>query len=67
MGTLRVYGTKNGTEKVIFAMLAENAGCRATAKRTAAQHGYTITKVIRNGTLGTSYGWQDVTEEFLRD
>ena len=66
MGTLRIYGAKNGTEKVIFAMLADTAGCRATAKRTAAQHGYTITKVIRNGTLETSYGWQDVTKEFLR-
>lgn len=67
METLRIYGTKNGTEKVIFAMLEDTAGCRATAKRTAAQHGYTITKVIRCGTLRTRCGEQDVTEEFLRD
>ena len=65
METLRVYGEKNGTEKVIFANL--DARCKEKAKRTAALHGYTITKVIRNGTLRTRCGEQDITDEFLRD
>ena len=38
MEILRVYGEKNGTEKVIFANL--DARCKEKAKRTAAQHGY---------------------------
>lgn len=66
METLRIYGTKNGTEKVIFGMLADTAGCRTTAKKTAAQNGYTITKVIRNGTAATRFREENITEEFLR-
>ncbi len=66
METLRVYGKKNGTEKVIFAMLADTAGCIATAKKTAAQHGYEISKVIRNGTVATKFREQDIAMEFLK-
>lgn len=66
METLRVYGTKNGTEKIIFKMLADTAGCRATAKKTAAQNGYTITKVIRNGTAATRYQEENITLDFLK-
>ena len=61
---LRVYGEKNGTEKVIFANL--DARCKEKAKRTAAQHGYKVTRVIRTCVLinGNQYGDVDVTGEW---
>lgn len=64
MEFLRVYGEKNGTEKVIFANL--DARCKEKAKRTAAQHGYKVTRVIRAGVLinGNQYGDVDVTGEW---
>lgn len=67
MNTLRVYGEKNGMEKVIFSMLAENPASIERAKRTAAQQGYRITKVIRHGTLETRYREIDVTEKFFNN
>lgn len=64
MGCLRVYGEKNGTEKVIFACLDER--CKEQAKITAAQHGYKITRVIKAGVLMNRYFYSDidVTDEW---
>ena len=67
MNTLRVYGEKNGTEKVIFAMLLESPASIKRAKQTAAQHGYRITKAIRHGTLEIGYREIDVTEKFFNN
>lgn len=66
METLRVYGTKNGTEKMIFSTLANTASCIATAKKNAALHGYEITKVIKVGTSATMFQEENITAEFLK-
>lgn len=65
MNTLRVYGKKNGEEKMIFSTLADTPASIRRAKQTAKQHGYEITKTVRVGTSATMFREQDVTEYFL--
>lgn len=57
MEVLRVYGKKNGEEKLIFAQLVDTEKCRATAKENAKRHGYEISRVIRIGS--SRNGWKD--------
>lgn len=65
MENLRVYGTKNGAEKLLFANLAEHPNCIKTAKKTAAQNGYKISRAIRIGTHRNCFTDEDITEKFL--
>lgn len=65
METLRVYGTKDGAESLLFGNLAEHPNCINTAKKTAVQNGYTITRAIRVGTYRNCFRDEDVTEKFL--
>lgn len=73
MNTLRVYGKKNGEEKMIFSTLADTPASIRRAKQTAKQHGYEITKAVRVGTSTTMFrengkvyvSFHDVTEYFL--
>ncbi len=65
METLRVYGKKDGAEKLLFANLAEHPNCIKTAKKTAEQNGYKISRAIRNGTHRNCFADEDVTEKFL--
>lgn len=47
METCNVYGKKNNEpEKLIFTMLAYCPACIKRAKRTAAEHHYTITRAV---------------------
>lgn len=66
MDILRVYGEKNGVENLIFGRLADLTGCHRTAKKTAAEHGYTITKVIRVGTIANGFRDENIMAEFLK-
>lgn len=65
MRTLRIYGKKNGEEKLIFRMLADTPSAIKTAKRNAALHGYEISRAVRIGTAETRYRDEDVTEYFI--
>jgi hypothetical protein len=63
MDILRVYGKKDGKEeKLLFATL--DASCKATAKKTIAQHGYKVTRVIKAGQFENGYKEEDVTGEW---
>ena len=58
MEILRVYGKRaNAPETLIFGMLIDAPAYRATAAKTAAANGYTITRAIRVGT--SRNGWID--------
>lgn len=65
MEILRVYGTKDGAESLLFGNLAEHPNCINTAKKTAVQNGYKITRAIRVGTYRNCFRDEDVTEKFL--
>jgi len=67
MNTLRVYGKRTGGDEVlIFGNLVDSPGCISRAKKTAAHHGYKITRAVKVGTIETRYQDTDYTAEFFR-
>lgn len=63
MSALRVWGTKNDKESLLFACVSES-GWRE-AKKTAWANGYSISKVVRLGGYWNSFRNEDVTEELM--
>lgn len=62
---LRIYGKKHGSteENLLFTSLPE--GNMEKAKRTAAAHNFTISKVIEIASYANGYRDQDVTEKYI--
>lgn len=65
MEYLRIYGRKPGNteEKLLFASLPETR--INTAKKTAAENGYTISKIISIASHKNGYTDQDVTRKYI--